>query len=266
MFLPDFHTHTRFSPDSEALAQDMALAAKGAGMDALCLTDHLDFLDFQGNFAGLGGHTLPFYSPQELPALAPPGLKLYSGVELGEPWADPALADRVAACPGLDFILGSAHNLDSDHGGQDFYFFHYDSEETCHEILDAYVGRLEVLSAMPCFDSLAHVIYPLRYMNGRDGNHVSLKPYYPRLEKVFRTLAKQGRSLEFNTTRGGQVEPWRPILALYKDCGGELVTLGSDAHTPQDVGKGIEGGAALIREYGLRLAVYEKRQPKPVTL
>lgn len=70
--LVDFHTHTRFSPDSEAPARDMALAAKQTGLDALCLTDHLDFLDFQGNFVGLGGHTLPFYPPEELPALTPP--------------------------------------------------------------------------------------------------------------------------------------------------------------------------------------------------
>lgn len=266
MFLADFHTHTRFSPDSEADARDMALAARQAGLDALCLTDHLDFLDFQGSFVGLGGHVMPFYPPEELPALTPPGLKLYSGVELGEPWADPALADQVAACPGLDFILGSAHNLDPDHGGQDFYFVHYDSEETCYRVLNAYVGRLEALSTMLCFDSLAHIIYPLRYMNDRDGNQVSLEPYYPRLEAIFRTLAAQGRSIELNTTRGQQVDPWRPILALYKDCGGALVTLGSDAHTPQDVGKGIAQGAALLKEYGLSPVIYEKRQPKLVTL
>lgn len=266
MFLSDCHTHTRFSPDSEALVPDMARAAKAAGLSALCLTDHLDFLDFNGNFVGLGGHTMPFYDPGELARLAPAGLKLYSGVELGEPWADPALAAQVAQCPGLDFILGSAHNLGQEHGGQDFYFVHYDSEETCYEVLDAYVGRLEVLSTMLCFNSLAHVIYPLRYMNDRDGNHVSLQPYYPRLEHIFRTLIGQGRSIELNTTRGEQVEHWRPILALYKDCGGALVTLGSDAHTPQDVGRGIAQGAQLIKEYGLTLAVYEKRQPRTVTL
>lgn len=203
MFLSDCHTHTRFSPDSEALVPDVARAAKAAGLDALCLTDHLDFLDFNGNFVGLGGHTMPFYDPGELARLAPAGLKLYSGVELGEPWADPALAAQVAQCPGLDFILGSAHNLGQEHGGQDFYFVHYDSEETCYEILDAYVGRLEALSTMLCFDSLAHVIYPLRYMNDRDGNHVSLQPYYPRLEHIFCTLIGQGRSIELNTTRGG---------------------------------------------------------------
>lgn len=265
--LVDFHTHTRFSPDSEALARDMALAAKQTGLDALCLTDHLDFLDFQGNFAGLGGHTLPFYSPQELPALAPPGLKLYSGVELGEPWADPALAAQVAACPGLDFILGSAHNLDPDHGGQDFYFLHYDSEETCHEILDAYVGRLEVLSAMPCFDSLAHVIYPLRYMNGRDGRRASLDRYEPQLRRIFHTVVDTGRAIELNTCRGETVEDWRWTLELYKDCGGTLITLGSDAHRPEDVGKGLREGAALLKELGFsHTARYLRRRPELMPL
>lgn len=57
--------------------------------------------------------------------------------------------------------------------------------------------------------------------------------------------------MEVNTCRGRTLEEWRPILALYRDCGGELVTVGSDAHTPADVGKGVRAG--LRAAAGVRL-------------
>ena len=47
-----------------------------------------------------------------------------------------------------------------------------------------------------------------------------------------------------------------------RDCGGELVTVGSDAHTPADVGKGVRAACALLRECGFRrVCTYEKHQP-----
>lgn len=266
MFLIDYHTHTRLSPDSEAHPRDMALAAKEAGLHELCLTDHLDFLDFSGKFTPQVVEEKTTYTPQEVEALSLEGLTVRAGVELGEGWAAPDLAQQVYDRPGLDFVIGSAHNLDEAHGGGDFYFCDYSSEDICYDVLDAYLGCLETLAARPAFDVLGHVVYPLRYMNGRDGNHVTMDRYHPRLEAIFRSLIAQGKGIELNTARGAQVEVWRPILALYRDCGGELITLGSDAHRPEDVAKGIRAGGELLKEYGLPLTVYEKHQPQLIKL
>ncbi len=266
MYLTDYHTHTRFSPDSEAEAADMIRAAKAAGLRELCLTDHLDFLDFDGKFVGLGENTLPFYSAQTVRAASGEGFTLRSGVELGEPWEAPELAAEVAACPDLDFIIGSVHNLDSAHGGIDFYFVRYASEDDCHRVLSTYFDCMEALAAMDCYDVLGHIIYPLRYMNGRDGNRVTLERYLPQLRRIFRAVAAKGKGIEVNTCRGETVSEWREVLSLYKECGGIIVTLGSDAHAPEDVGKGLVQAAALLKEYGFDLAVYEKRQAKLIRL
>ena len=41
-----------------------------------------------------------------------------------------------------------------------------------------------------------------------------------------------------------------PILRLYRDLGGEIITLGSDAHTPEYVGCAITDRQALLRACG----------------
>ncbi len=261
MFLPDYHTHSLCSPDGCAPLVEMAQAALEAGMSELCLTDHCDILDLQGKL------DLSFrWSPvEEQLALARPRfegrLPIRMGLELGSAWEAPDFSAQLTAHPELDFVLGSVHNLSSADRGQDFYFVNYRSDEDCYYVLDRYFDCMEVLAGMDCYDVLAHIIYPLRYMNGRDGQHAALDRYEPQLRRIFHLVLDTGRGIEVNTCRGETVEDWRWLLGLYGDCGGTLITLGSDAHEPKDVGKGIPQAAQLLRELGFdHVARYESRK------
>ncbi len=266
MYLIDYHLHTHCSPDSHAHLEDVAVAALSAGMDEICVTDHCDLLEIDGVTAA----QFRWAPIEEQLARARSQfagkLPIRMGLELGEAWEDPALSQKIISHPDLDFVIGSIHTMDSQHGGADFSLLQYDSEEYCYEVLDNYFHSMERLSQMDCFDALGHVIYPLRYMNLRDGNHVTLDRYFPLLERVFRTILNKGKVIEVNTNRGRTVDDWRETLSLYRDCGGALVTLGSDAHVPQHVALGIPQAAALCKQYGLNLAIYEKHQPKVVRL
>ncbi len=266
MFLTDYHTHTRLSFDSQADPGEMVRAAKGAGLAEICFTDHVDFLDTDGKPQGFGGWGPGQVQFEETAPFAAPDLRLVRGVELGEAWEDPAMAAQVLSWPELDFVIGSVHNLSLSDGGTDLYYISFPDEDACHAVLRPYFDLMERLSQMDCFDVLGHVIYPLRYMNGRDGNAVTLDRYLPQLERIFRAVIAKDKGIEVNTCRGETVEEWREVLGVYRDCGGRIVTLGSDAHRPQDVGKGLAQAAALLREYGFGLATYEKRQPKIIPL
>jgi len=266
MYLMDYHLHTLCSPDSQASLEDMAAAALAAGMDEICVTDHCDLLeisDFDTNEFHWGPCEEQYHRVR--PQFAGK-LPIKLGLELGEAWEDPVRAAQLVSNPELDFVIGSVHTLDSQHDGLDLFPLHYNSEEFCYEVLDVYFACMERLAQMDCYDALGHIIYPLRYMNLRDGNHVTLERYYPVLERVFRTVVKQGKVIEVNTNRGRTVDDWREVLGLYRDCGGTLVTLGSDAHMPQHEALGIPQAAELCREYGFNLAVYEKRRPKVIKL
>ena len=261
MFLADYHTHSICSPDGHAPLSEMARSALDTGMAELCITDHCDLLDYNGRPV----YSYPWAPVEEQLRLARPQfqgrLPIKMGLELGEAWENPRLAAKIVSHPQLDFVLGSVHNLAAVEGGVDLGMIDYRSEEQCRWVLDRYFDAMEVLVELPCFDILAHVIYPLRYM-GRDGFTPSLLPYEHRLKAMFTALVRQGRGIELNTCRGRTVEDWRWILALYKDCGGTLITLGSDAHYPPHVAAGFYQAAALLREMGFpAIATYEKHKP-----
>lgn len=266
MYLADYHTHTRLSIDSQADPHGMARAAWAAGLRELCFTDHVDLIDGAGrpqDFVGWAPYAAQF---RQVTGAAPSGLTFRLGLELGEAWERPERAAEITSYPALDFVIGSVHNRPLAEGGADLSLLSYPTAESCHAALRSYFNAMEVLAAMDCFDVLGHIIYPLRYMNRRDGNSVTLEGYFPQLERIFCAAIGKDKGIELNTCRGETVEDWRPILALYRDCGGCIVTLGSDAHRPQDLAKGLPQAAELLKEFGFGLAVYEKRQPNIIKL
>ena len=267
MFLTDYHTHSLCSPESSAPLTAMAQAARDAGMDELCLTDHCDLLSADGKL-DLSFRWAPIEKQLALTRPVFAGiLPINMGLELGEAWEDPAAAAKLVSRPELDFVIGSVHNRGRASGGIDFYYVNYNSEETCYAALDDYFSCMEALAELDCYDVLGHVIYPLRYMNERDGNHVTLDRYWDRIREIFRRVIAKGKGIEVNTCRGRNIADWRPVLALYRDCGGTLITLGSDAHRPNDVGLGIRAAAELVKEMGFgSIAVYERRQPRLIRL
>lgn len=267
MYLADYHTHSLCSFDGSAPLTQLCEAALDAGLSELCLTDHCDFIDPQGNpdfsfrwepIEEQVSHAKPAYEGR---------LTIKMGLELGEPWEDPELARQIYRHKPADFVLGSVHNLPLERGGTDFFEMKFDSEELCYATLDQYFQSMRLLSRINCYDVLAHIIYPLRYMNERDGNHVTLDRYRDTLIAIFKSVIHKGKGIELNTCRGRTIENWRWVMELYRDCGGMIVTLGSDAHTPEDVGAGIAEGAKLLRELGfLYLATYERHNAKLIRL
>lgn len=265
MFLGDLHTHSLCSPDGAFSMLDMARAAQGAGLTRLCITDHCDLLDLNGAFTPHHDWSPVRAAFAQATASLPPGLRLSLGVELGEAYEDPAVARGIlAAAPELDFVIGSVHNFHAIMGKQDFYNADYQSLDMCHAALADYLGSLDALAGLPdCYDTLAHILYPLRYMH-RAGQDVSLaqRDYPDRLAVILGKVAGAGKALELNTWRGRTVAEWAPILRQFKALGGEYVTVGSDAHHTKDVGAGVAETYELMKACGYRYtAVYQNRKP-----
>lgn len=69
MYLTDYHTHTKLSPDGSVPLADMADAAVAAGLNELCVTDHCDLLELYGEPWTTMTGPLPWSStPRPLPA------------------------------------------------------------------------------------------------------------------------------------------------------------------------------------------------------
>ncbi len=259
MYLADFHTHSQLSFDSTTPLEQMADAAVREGLAELCVTDHCDLLDENG----LRVYEFDWHSALEQYRRTVPtcvgALKLRLGLELGMGHIDPTAAEGILARPELDFVIGSVHNLSPRAGGLDFYFRDHSRPETCYDTLDDYFSSMAELAGTDFYDVLGHIIYPLRYMTAP----VTLNRYWGRIDAIFRAAADRGRGIELNTYRGQTIAEWKPVLEHWRDCGGEIVTLGSDAHAPQGIGGGFRDACALLEEVGFRYtAVYEKRKPE----
>ena len=261
------HFHSRCSFDAEYPLTELCGAARAAGVAALCLTDHCDLIDEYG-------HPDDGFSwADEERELAEarerfPELDLRMGVELGQAMVRPEAARRVLDHPGIDFVLGSMHNSLT---GEDFYWMKFTDPAQCGALLEEYLQVLLRLTGTDFFDSLAHLTYPLRYMRVRDGVDCSMKPFEDLIRAIFRNLIEGGKALELNTSgwrqgMGGPL-PDAGYLRMYREMGGELITIGSDAHEPGHMDDGLRRGLEMMDACGFRYVTrFRSRKPEPIKL
>ena len=261
MYYTDYHCHSILSMDGRVPLSVMARHMARAGIQEMCVTDHCDLLDENGH--PVHDYDWPAAVKQfdETCPLFEGTLTLKLGLEFGMGHIDPAASEKILSEPRLDFVIGSIHNLAPEKGGIDLFFADLSTPAACAAALDDYFSSMEKLVRTPYFDILGHIIYPLRYM-ARDGQHPSLEPYYDQLRRILRTTVEHGRGIEVNTYRGRTVADWKPVLELYRECGGEIITVGSDAHQPSDVAGGVREAYALLEQVGFQyVATYDKHKP-----
>lgn len=260
-FIFDGHTHSQHSFDGSETIEAMCQAAIEAGVYGLTVTDHCD----------LGVYALPDWRERLLSAAAEiktaqerlqGRLVLLHGVELGQAVHDMQTAGQVLGLTTYDVVLGSLHNL---YQTEDFYFL---QEKTCDKkaLLERYFEELLQLAKTNTFDVLAHITYAYRYM-GYGEEIPPVQSFEPLLRELFKTLAQNGKGLELNTSglyRSPKAHAMPDLweLKLFKECGGEFVALGSDAHIVANIGRGIEEGQALLQAASFSYqAVYQARKP-----
>lgn len=267
MFLADCHNHTRCSKDSDAPLSCMLEQAAAMGLSMVCTTDHMDLLERDGTVLEDWDWAPVLEQHRQAQATCPPGLEVRLGAELNAAHVFPQRCRRLVEQVELDLVAGSVHNMSAALGGEDFILWRYADEDTCYRALDDYFDSLLILSETDFVDVLAHIPYTLRYMTDRDGNSVTLERYRPQLEVLFTNLIHRGAGIEVNTNRGKVLDRYRPLLEQYRRLGGEIITLGSDAHRPEDIGKGIADAAGLLKELGFRYyTVYRRRRPEFIPL
>ncbi len=263
-YLADLHTHSDRSPDASASMKDMAAAAVRAGLQELCFTDHVEPLVW-GRTGLRGPYDWESWQSEFAAAQAAWGdqIRLCLGVELGDAvWAPEHCQRLLGSAPPLDFIIGSIHMLSPALGGADLYSFDPKDEAEARAGLADYLQQVRALAELGGFDVLGHLTLPLRYLNEGRGHDWSFDGFEAEIEEIFRILIHSGRGIELNTNRGNMPLPDEKWLRMYRSAGGEIITLGTDAHGPQHVGRAIGRGQELLRQCGFtRFCTFQSRQP-----
>ena len=258
----DCHTHSRVSPDSNAPMVEMAKQALEYGLDVMCLTDHCDLLSLEGERTLDYDWQVVLRERKQMLDAFGTKLDLPLGIEFGMAHLYPEAAEKILSQPGLDFVIGSCHNMDEKDGGRDFFMLSYDTLDECYRALDNYFASMEKMAAAPYYDVVGHVIYPLRYMNG-PYDTPSLDRYRDQIRQILRLAIDSGRGIEINTWKGQTLEAWIPLLKDYKQLGGEIITVGSDAHAPGPLARGVREAYQIMQDCGFRyVAVYHQRRPE----
>ena len=263
----DLHSHCERSFDCEIPFSVMCDAAVSRGVGAFALTDHCDLNASSDESTVIDNIRLSLCDAKAQGERLAGTLKVLKGIELGQPLHNLPLADKIAAMNGIDFTLCSIHEIS---GKQDFYYLDYNNEDV-DALLSQYFQEMLEAVRWNKFDSLAHLTYPIRYICGKYGIPVDLSRYSDVIDEILSMLAKNGKALEVNSSglgmEIGETLPPRAIIERFRQLGGEYITVGSDAHLPQNVGFRIEDALALVRECGFDSVVYfENHMPVRVMI
>ncbi len=267
--ISDCHLHSEFSFDSKAKIEDICKAATEKSYFAITITDHCEcnakesddnfFNDVKASYEQVC-RMKNLYKNQEK-------FNIYAGVELGQAIENKDKAKEILDEYDFDFVLASLHNLP---GVKDFYYI-YNSKKERIKLLQQYFYFIGELIEWGNFDSLAHLTYPFRYITIRDKMDIDVSEFYGQIEQILKLLIKYDKALEVNTSglwQGlGQTLPPFDVIKMFKQFGGKYVTIGSDAHAAENLGRGIEDALQLIKKAGFdSYTIYEKRQAKFISI
>ena len=265
MYLADYHTHSRVSPDARAPMTALAEAAVAAGLDELCFTDHVEPIVWGTTRLRQEPYDWSVMENEYRAAREAMGdrIQLRLGMELGDaPWSFGHTEKMIADAPELDFVIGSVHMLSERFNGVDLYFFDPEDEDEARAGMADYLRQVRRLADWGRFNVLGHLTLPVRYLNENRGFHLTFDGFEGEIEEILRILIGKGLGIELNTNRGNTPLPDEKWLRMYRDLGGEIITLGTDAHSPDFVGCAIRERQKLLKECGFtRFCTFEKRQP-----
>ncbi len=256
MFLCDYHTHTCFSFDGapDATHDAMCRRALEIGLSDIAFTDHCDINgEVEGIYDAYRADEA-FAAMQSVKETYKGRLNIICGIELGNASQYPNHAAAVLNAHPYDFVIGSLHNL---RAVPDFCMLKYDMMTDAH--ISALFERMldetvEMVKTAPRMDALGHLTYIHRYITLAE-KPFSFKPYYEKIRELYRVLIDREIALELNVStlwKGlGITMPTMELLKLYVDCGGSLITIGSDAHSPAQLGKSVRQGYAVLATVGI---------------
>ncbi|UCH04467.1 MAG: histidinol-phosphatase [Candidatus Thorarchaeota archaeon] len=278
----DYHVHPSYSADASGSIEEFCEAAVQKGLREICFTTHLDADPVrEEDFVMVRGEKVSIYSPDWLEdyelsirnagdAFADQNLKVKLGVEVD---LYPGVIDQLPETfhsTDFDLVVGSVHLV--NHKAISLMeeaidiFREYELSELGNRYYRVIIDSIE----SGLFDIVGHLDIYRRYGEEYYGEDI-LKLWEPHLEELVHSMKTHRVGFEVNTSswRRGLKEPMPAsslIQALLKG-GIDTVTVGSDAHRPEEVGSGIGRAISILMECGFQsTSLYDCRVPRPIRL
>lgn len=258
----DTHMHTRYSGDSTAEPENMINAAIQCKLDGICVTDHMDY-DYPNDsdlflFDVAAQQKELLILKEKFKASIP----VLIGIELGLQPQVSGMNQELLKSYDFDFVIGSSHVV---HGFDPYYKEYYEGKSEHEAYLEYFESILENISAFDDFDVYGHIDYVVRYGPNKNEEY-SYRKYADVIDEIFIQLIQKGKGIELNTAGLkyglGHPHPTEDALKRYRELGGEILTLGSDAHKPEHVAYDFKRVPEILKDAGFRYyTVFENRKP-----
>ncbi len=254
----DFHMHSRVSFDGHDTGEALAKTAAARGLKEICFTDHLDY-DPLGKMGILAFDTEAYHA--EYDHLEVPGLTIRRGMEFGMDRKNVAQFEKDLQRRPFDFVLGSIHFVDD----LDVYFDEFWAGKTVFQAERRCLEEtLACVQLHDNFDVLAHLTYISKTHAHPAPRPVPYGEHRELIDEILRQLALRGKGLELNTSgldRCGGFLPTADIFRRFKELGGEIVTIGSDAHRCERVGQYSFEACEILKDIFGHVCTFADRKP-----
>ena len=254
----DYHMHSIVSFDGHDTGLAMAQAAVKAGLKEICFTDHLDYDPLEK--MGVMAFDTEVYN-REYDRLEVPGLLIRRGMEFGMTVDNREQFKKDLNRRKFDFVLGSVHFVDD----LDVYFDDYWHDKTVFEAEWRFLEvTLDCVRLHDDFDVLAHLTYIGKTRCHHAPRTVPYMEHREVIDEILRVLAAKGKGMEMNTSgvdRCGGFLPTADIFRRFKELGGQIVTVGSDAHSAERVGQYSFDACGILKDIFGYVCTFENRQP-----
>ncbi len=263
MIKADFHVHSAFSTDSDEPLENVVRAAVDKGLEMLCVTEHMD-MDFPtGEFiVDTAAYKRELFRLREEYS---DRIELLFGIELGlMDYLAPRLYEY-AESEEFDFIIGSSHLVEGMDPYEPPFFAKYGDKNGILRYFDSILANI---TAYDGFDVYGHLDYAVRYCGAKS---YAPSDYSEIIEQILKKLISMGKGIELNTAGLkyglGWAHPHPEVLRLYRELGGEVITVGSDGHRGEHIAYDFRKAEEILKSADFRYyTVFRKRKPHFIAL
>ena len=263
----DQHVHSKISHDGVSSMDEHISYAKENGIDEITFTEHYD--DYTGLKTDLKTLDIGNYREEYLKIKDNEIVKTNFGIEIGlRPECYESISKMVRENK-FDFIIGSSHITCGKDMAYDKSFF---DGLTPHQAIEKYLNDvlLNIIIYKDEFDVYGHLDYVIRYIIKNYGSimtRIDYQEFKWLLDDILSSIIKSNKGIEINTSGLrygiGTPHPNIEILKRYKELGGKIITVGSDAHKATDLASGFDVAYDMLNEAGFdEIALYHNRVPQ----
>ena len=268
----DLHMHTWRCRHADGAPNEYVRAAAARGVGTIAFTEHLPLApSLARRVPGAEGYAMP---AEELPTYVAEveeaarlgrtlGVEVLLGIEVDAVPDALGHARDLLTTLSVDIVLGSVHFVD-DWAFDDPARTERYAEWDITELWQRYFAEVAAAAASGVADVIAHADLVKKFCFRPPG------PVDALYRETARSLASSGVAVEVNTA--GLRKPCRelyPAQGFLNElfAAGVPVTVGSDAHRPEDVGAGWDEARTALLAAGYRsVVVYRQRVPEEVAL